>query len=46
MMVKAASSELEEERNKLNWRITDKDKNKSLPSSREWNKSIQWKMFV
>jgi hypothetical protein len=25
-MVKAASSELEEERNKLNWRITDKDK--------------------
>ncbi len=25
-MVKAASSKLEEERNKMNWRITDKDK--------------------
>jgi hypothetical protein len=34
-MVKAASSKLDEERNELNWRITGKDKNKSLSSSRE-----------
>ncbi len=38
-MVKAASSKLEEERNEMNWRITDKDNNKSPPSSREWDES-------
>jgi hypothetical protein len=45
-MVKAASSELEEECNEMNWRITDKDKNKPPLSLREWDKSTQWKMFV
>jgi hypothetical protein len=38
--VKAVSSKIEEERNKINWRINNKNKKKPLPSSRELDKSI------